>query len=107
MSNQEPANNVPPGLHANFPVHTQISLLSEHGASDWLPFEKVKLYTNAFIRCDGRVSACPSHLCVILCLALHMLTTVRATAVTWVQETRSREGFVGYIACLADSAWNC
>ena len=33
------------------------------GESAWLPFDKVKHYTNAFIRQDGKVSSTISVLC--------------------------------------------
>ncbi|KAH9932216.1 NUDIX hydrolase domain-like protein [Fomitopsis serialis] len=45
------ATDVPPGLHAD----GRLSVLAESGSMDWMPFEKTKLYTNAFVRQDSKL----------------------------------------------------
>ena len=54
--NQGLTDSIPPGLHGSISTDTQLSLLSQHGSIDWLPVEKTKLYTNAFVRRNGQVS---------------------------------------------------
>lgn len=53
-------STLPPGLNTGNYVSSTVEVMHDGGLGDleWMPYEKVKLYTNAFIKQGNKVGIC-------------------------------------------------